>query len=107
MEELTCIYCKKSKTDFNKEHIIPITFGGYSKYLENLVCSDCNNTFSKEFEGRFLKGSGIESFLRAIEGKKGRRNYPVFGDGSYGNRVLVTINANFPPIQLLISKQNV
>ncbi len=101
-----CIYCKAFKTEFNKEHIVPVTFGGHSKYLENLVCKDCNTRFNKEFEGIFLKGSGIESFFRAAEGKKGRRTYPLFGDGSYGNRVFHSVKDHFPPIMVLVAKNN-
>jgi hypothetical protein len=102
-----CIYCREEKTSFHKEHVVPVCFGGSSKYLEDLVCFDCNQRFGHEFEGRFLKGSGIESFFRAVWGLKGRREYPVFGDGSYGNRVYHSVTDDFPPIEVLVAKNSV
>lgn len=101
----TCVYCKGIKENFNKEHIFPVSFGGTSKYLENLVCTDCNTRFNNEFEGKFLKGKGIESFLRALKGNIGRREYPIFGDGSYKNRLYEKIIQKYPPIQILVSNK--
>ena len=107
MNKKVCVYCKNEKEEHNQEHVFPICFGGTSKTLGDLVCKECNSKFSKEFEGKFLKGSGIESFFRAIKGNKGRREYPVFGDGSFQNRIYVRFNTNFPPIQMLVTKDKV
>jgi hypothetical protein len=105
--KMTCVYCREEKEVFNKEHIVPVCFGATAQYLEDLVCSDCNKRFNEEFEGRFLKGPGIESFFRAVKGLKGRREYPIFGDGSYSNRIYHTFNDDFPPIEVLIKHKNI
>lgn len=49
------MYCKEYKLskDFNKEHIIPRSFGTFKAKevtLIQAVCEDCNNYFSKELE---------------------------------------------------------
>ena len=102
-----CVYCREEKESFHKEHVVPVCFGGSSKYLEDLVCTDCNHRFGREFEGPFLKGSGIEAFFRAAWGLQGRREYPVFGDGSYGNRVYHSVTDDFPPIEVRVAKNGV
>lgn len=49
-----CIYCLNTKiaTDFNREHVIPESFGRFKKSmtLKNTVCSECNSYFSKYLE---------------------------------------------------------
>ncbi len=104
---LTCVYCRLPKDTFTKEHVVPFSFGATNKYLKDLVCADCNRTFNESFEGRFLKGPGVESILRSMKGQKGRHDFPVFGDGSYGNRLLAKVREQFPPIQVTVSKEGV
>ncbi len=101
--ESVCIYCKQLKITFTKEHIIPVTFGGTDEFLKDLVCSDCNRTFGEKFEGRFLKGPGIESLIRSVKGQQGRHGIPVFGDGSYGNWLYINVREQVPPIKISLS----
>jgi hypothetical protein len=68
--ERICVYCKQKKTVFTKEHIVPVSLGGTTKYLKDLVCAECNTTFNEGFEGKFLKGPGFESLFRGLKDKK-------------------------------------
>lgn len=62
-----CIYClqEKESNDFNREHVIPKSFGKFRNNftLLNLVCKDCNDFFSKELELPLGRDS-MEALLR-------------------------------------------
>jgi len=62
-----CIYCKKAKypEEFNKEHVIPKSFGHFENNLTliQMVCKECNAYFSGEFE-LFLARDSLDGIMR-------------------------------------------
>jgi hypothetical protein len=65
-----CIYC--GQPAHSDEHVIPRFLGEFSGFphLENRICSDCNNGFSRL--ERQLARSGPEALMRVICGIHGR-----------------------------------
>jgi len=63
----TCIYCKgqKNADEFNKEHVVPDSFGRFKGALTLLrsVCRECNSFFSKELE-LFLARDSLWGLMR-------------------------------------------
>lgn len=67
MSNELCIYCKeqKSREEFNREHVIPESFGKFKKNLtfHYAVCEQCNSYFSKELE-LFLGRDSLFGLMR-------------------------------------------
>ena len=68
MGKETCIYCLKKKEPnlFDKEHVIPESFGKFKPNnltLINTVCIECNSFFGKKLEF-FLGRDSLEGILR-------------------------------------------
>ena len=104
---MKCVYCRTEKPSdqFNREHVIPPTFGGAVKDLGDFVCHECNSEFNRQFEQDFLRGPGFESFNRALHGLKGRNSYPVWADGSYKNfRIYEQVALHFPRVGVIVTK---
>jgi len=65
---MVCIYCKKEKAgaDFNREHVLPDSFGGFenSLVLHDIVCTDCNGYFGRELDLALARSSseGLERY---------------------------------------------
>lgn len=70
---LKCIYCLDNKNNFNREHVIPQSFGTFGAdtfvLSNNEVCKDCNDYFSKHLELSLSRDS-IEGRLRFKENIK-------------------------------------
>lgn len=83
-----CIYCY-GNGPFNQEHVFPYSLGGGGQgwTLNNLVCEDCNNSFSSL--ERELARHSIESLSRLVYGPEGRsrkktkRLLPLYADGIF------------------------
>ncbi len=69
-----CIYCLKEKgnSNFNREHVLPESFGTFTNNLTLLetVCKDCNQYFGDELE-LFLGRDTFEGMQRYLHGIKG------------------------------------
>ncbi len=77
----TCIICRKEKeeSDFNDEHVIPDSIGGY--YHIKSVCKECNSKLGNKIDILLVEHKSIEikrSELR-IKGKKGHLPNPFNG----------------------------
>ena len=68
-----CIYCREEKADsaFNREHVVPESFGKFRSNLTLLkcVCTDCNSLFGRELDRLLARGS-MEGLLRYSYGVK-------------------------------------
>jgi HNH endonuclease len=64
----TCIYCKRTDVQFNREHVIPEAFGTYGADTmllnNNEVCSDCNTTLGRDLD-QILSRDSFEAMIRA------------------------------------------
>jgi hypothetical protein len=62
-----CIYCKEARRpeEFNKEHVVPESFGHFENNLTliHMVCNECNAYFSGEFE-LFLARDSLDGMMR-------------------------------------------
>ncbi|MBW8003453.1 MAG: HNH endonuclease [Planctomycetes bacterium] len=69
----TCIYCLKQKGsgDFNREHVVPKSFGHYTTNspIIRCVCNDCNSYFGNTHD-RILARDSWEGFNRYLAGIK-------------------------------------
>lgn len=68
-----CIYCKKikKKNDFNREHVIPKSFGVFGAdtlTLNDCVCEECNSFFSKNLENILGRDTIFGLAYRGISG---------------------------------------
>ena len=80
---MQCIICReeKEKADFNDEHIIPDSLGGYSHI--NTVCTTCNSNLGTNVDGP-LVNHFIAKYLRyryQLKGKEGKVPNPF--DSTY------------------------
>jgi hypothetical protein len=74
MGKETCVYCLKKKelNLFNKEHVIPESFGKFTPNnltLINTVCEECNSHFGKKLE-LFLGRDSLDGIMRYKYGLK-------------------------------------
>ncbi|MBN1622401.1 MAG: hypothetical protein JW871_07415 [Endomicrobiales bacterium] len=73
-----CVYCLKEKNSFNREHVIPQSFGTFGSNTfvlnHNEVCSACNEYFSKDLELSLGRDS-IEGRLRFKENIKSEEEF--------------------------------
>lgn len=67
----TCIICRteKSATEFNDEHVIPDSIGGY--YHIYSVCTDCNSNLGSKVDNK-LTNHQFVNFQRHLTGTKGK-----------------------------------
>jgi len=68
----TCIYCRCSGQEFDREHVIPEAFGMFepvSFILYDAVCKDCNNYFGRTLDFALSRDS-TEAMLRFRYGTK-------------------------------------
>jgi hypothetical protein len=68
----TCIYCRRSGQEFDREHVIPEAFGTFeptSFILYDTVCKDCNNHFGRTIDLALSRDS-TEALLRFRYGTK-------------------------------------
>ncbi|RBH57339.1 MULTISPECIES: HNH endonuclease [Pseudomonas] len=76
-----CIICRndKDESDFNDEHVIPDSLGGY--YHIDTVCIDCNSRMGKEVDAPLVnhKLSELYRFSQEIAGKSGKIPNPFAG----------------------------
>lgn len=75
----TCIICRKEKTHFNDEHVIPDSIEGY--YHIKSVCSDCNARMGHTIDNKLTNHKFIEfqRHLFKIRGKSGQIPNPFSG----------------------------
>ena len=74
-----CIICRKSKTDFSDEHVIPDSINGYYHIFS--VCKNCNSRLGKSVDSKLVNHKFIE-FQRhtlKIKGKSGQIPNPFAG----------------------------
>jgi hypothetical protein len=77
----TCIYCLSQSNTFDREHVIPQSFGTFepeSFILYDTVCKLCNNYFGRTLELSLSRDS-TEALLRLTHGLKapaGARQFP-------------------------------
>ena len=76
-----CIYCRATKpaSDFNREHVVPTSFGTFEQNLVlDCVCRGCNSFFSRELELKLGRDTyeGIERFRRGV---RSPRDYQTLG----------------------------
>ena len=68
-----CIYCLEEKPEdqFNREHVIPESFGGFSDglVLHNVVCEACNSYFGKTLDRILARGTpeGLQRYLWGVK----------------------------------------
>jgi hypothetical protein len=76
-----CIICRKNKSndEFNDEHVIQDSIGGY--YHINSVCKKCNSNLGTDIDSTLTnhKFSEFQRFLLNIKGKKGTLPNPLKG----------------------------
>jgi hypothetical protein len=68
----TCIYCRRSGQEFDREHVIPEAFGTFEPenfILYDTVCKDCNNHFGRTID-QALSRDSTEALLRFRYGTK-------------------------------------
>lgn len=89
----TCIICRLSKEDFNDEHVIPDSIGGY--YHIRSVCTDCNSKLGGKIDNKLTNHLFVEfqRNLLQIKGKSGHIPDPLRGtysiQGEPGYKVLL------------------
>lgn len=89
----TCIICRLRKEDFNDEHVIPDSIGGY--YHIRSVCTDCNSKLGSKIDNKLTNHLFIEfqRNLLQIKGKSGHIPDPLKGtysiEGEPGYKVLL------------------
>ncbi|WP_409200303.1 HNH endonuclease [Methanobrevibacter sp. DSM 116169] len=67
-----CILCKKEKTNFNSEHIIPKTLGG--SYTIHNLCEECNIHLSDTIESK-IKGDLFDTLNGLYKIKSRHKKY--------------------------------
>lgn len=74
-----CIICRKVKTEFSDEHVIPDSIGGY--YHIYTVCKTCNSNLGDSVDNNLINHKFIEfqRHLLKIKGKKGNIPNPFAG----------------------------
>ncbi len=102
--EATCIYCQSTKPvgEFNKEHVIPDSFGRFNGALTlvHTVCKNCNTFFNGEldrplaresFEGlrRYSRVKPVEEVVRFQPGRGIILRHP--GPGEYEGALLKAV----------------
>jgi hypothetical protein len=68
MDAQTCIYCKetKGKSEFNREHVVPQSFGRFEGNLVlRKVCRECNGVMGKDLD-QFLARDTLVGLLRFL-----------------------------------------
>jgi HNH endonuclease len=78
-----CIYCLEKKPDdaFNREHVIPQSFGTFSnaeEFVLDCVCRDCNSHLGKELD-EVLACDSVEGLDRFLSGLKPTSEYRGLG----------------------------
>lgn len=78
----TCIICRELKSDFNDEHVIPDSLGGY--YHIYMVCTSCNSKMGLLIDSALTNHKFIEfhRHLNSIKGKSGNIPNPFQGTQS-------------------------
>ena len=90
-----CIYCKDKEAD-SREHYLPACLGKFLNYelLYDRLCNDCNGEIGK-LDEQFCR-CGPESFIRRIEGIKGRKKHknvnPFYRRSSGGKYIEMEMN---------------
>lgn len=82
-----CIYClsDKAETEFNREHVIPESFGLFEHNLVlDCVCTSCNDFFGKELDLKLARDS-VEGWERYASGMKKVRDFKSLGKRSTTN----------------------
>ncbi|TET45418.1 HNH endonuclease [candidate division TA06 bacterium] len=74
-----CIYCveEKDPSAFDRDHVIPESFGKFENNLtlhQQQVCRDCNQYFSKKLE-LFLGRDTVEGTFRYVSGPKDPKDF--------------------------------
>ena len=74
-----CIICRKIKSDFNDEHVIPDSIQGY--YHIKKVCKDCNSKMGSKIDDKLTNHKFIEfqRNLLELKGKSGAIPNPFSG----------------------------
>jgi hypothetical protein len=91
-----CIICRKQKTDFSDEHVIPDSIGGY--YHIYNVCVTCNSKLGNAVDSKLINHKFIEfqRHLLKLKGKKGNIPNPFSGihqmDGDFQQKVRLEYN---------------
>lgn len=80
-----CIICRKVKTEFSDEHVIPDSIGGY--YHIYTVCKTCNSNLGDSVDNNLINHKFIEfqRHLLKIKGKKGNIPNPFAGTHTMEN----------------------
>ena len=78
-----CIICRKQKTEFSDEHVIPDSLGGY--YHIYNVCKQCNSDMGSNVDSELVnhKFSNFQRYLMGIKGKYGKIPNPFSGTHSF------------------------
>jgi len=91
----TCIYCleNKSPSDFDKDHVMPESFGTFKNNftLVETVCKDCNHHFGNELE-LFLGRDTFEGMLRYIYKVKSPTDFKFMNN----SRIIFRLNEEGP-----------
>ncbi len=88
IESTTCIYClnEKPKTEFNREHVLPYSFGKFNNALtlHETVCKECNQYFGDNLDIVLARGS-MQGAMRYFQDVRPLTNF----DQVIRNRVRV------------------
>lgn len=88
----TCIYCRESGVEFNRDHVIPEAFGKFKdNFVLTCVCAECNQFFGDELE-IVLGRNSREAILRLYHGVKA----PAGATRLRYDRVRFTVNEPGP-----------
>jgi hypothetical protein len=83
----TCIYCQeeKSRDHFNREHVLPRSFGTFNQNLVlNSVCKECNSYFADNLELKMARDS-FEGMMRFVIGGKSTKEFRRYGSKATTN----------------------
>jgi len=80
-----CIICRKEKSNFSDEHVIPDALGGYYHIFS--VCKSCNSKLGNCVDSKLVKHlfSTFQRYSLRIKGKKGNVPNPFFGTHTLAN----------------------
>lgn len=79
-EARTCIYCRQTKKpeEFNREHVMPTSFGGFEpdNPVLRCVCRSCNTFFGRKYDDPLAKQYGMQryTFHRGTKRARERRD---------------------------------